>query len=121
MSYELADFRPSTGHLHACEWGSVTDPCTMDCAGHLYAIAQDAEQAIAQVQALCAEWEALQKGPGPTTTRIRAALVTPCRATTSTQGVQRRCQLPGDHAPGTDHQWWGTGPSVLAGVTWGPS
>lgn len=33
-----------------------------------------AEAQVAAVEELCAEWETLQKGPGPTTDRIRAAL-----------------------------------------------
>ena len=68
-SRELADFGPD-GHLLT---ESPSD-CTGECAGHLYALAQDAEIALSRVRALCDEWETLQKGPGPTTDRIRAAL-----------------------------------------------
>lgn len=61
---ELADFNPSTGHLHDCVTGYLTGgyfegstTCALGCAGHLYAIAQDAEQALAQVRAALAEWD----------------------------------------------------------------
>jgi hypothetical protein len=37
MSYEIADFHPETGHLHAC-----TDRATCDCAAWLFCIAEDA-------------------------------------------------------------------------------
>lgn len=42
---------------------------------------------------------------------------TTCSATTMTQGVTRRCKLDDDGHK--DHEWWGTGPNVLAVVTWG--
>lgn len=44
-TYELADFAPD-GHLHT---ESPSD-CSGECAGHLYALAQDAERTVALVR-----------------------------------------------------------------------
>jgi hypothetical protein len=52
--HELADFDPVDGHLHRCHVpGQVAannervEPC--DCAGHLFAIAQDVSTGLARV------------------------------------------------------------------------
>lgn len=43
--YELADFDPTTSHLHTCmAEGDPEAGCMHECAGHLYAIAEDAEK-----------------------------------------------------------------------------
>lgn len=57
---ELPDFNPSTGHLHNCSVrpDELVAVCRLDCAGHLYAIAQDAETALARVRDALAVWEA---------------------------------------------------------------
>lgn len=43
--YELADFDPTTGHLHTCmAEGDPEAGCMHECAGYLYAIAEEAEK-----------------------------------------------------------------------------
>lgn len=46
----LADFDPTTGHLHSCmAEGDPDAGCAQNCTGRLYAIAQDAERLIADM------------------------------------------------------------------------
>lgn len=53
VTRELADFDPSSGHLHTCPAESIQGAdliveCAEGCAGLLYGIAQDAERALAK-------------------------------------------------------------------------
>jgi hypothetical protein len=41
--HEIADFNPSDGHLHTC-----CDASACDCIGLLFAVAEDAERALAE-------------------------------------------------------------------------
>lgn len=53
MGYELADFHPGTGHLHACAKTRVSSgaDCGEDCANWLFTVAQDIERQTKPVDA----------------------------------------------------------------------
>jgi hypothetical protein len=44
---ELADFDPTTGHLHDCDRTTIREECSSQCAEHLYVIACEASEAAA--------------------------------------------------------------------------
>lgn len=53
---ELADFDPTTGHLHTClRDGDPDAGCGRDCAAYLYAIACRAEQRLAVIASALGE------------------------------------------------------------------
>lgn len=80
---ELADFGPE-GHLlstclprfdgYECHGNGQPQSAFADCAALLYAIAQDAEAALARIEALCQRWDALTHGESVDTRQIRAAV-----------------------------------------------